>query len=779
MRVAVLGGTISGTVAARHLAQKGLRVDLFRNLNDPKRSISNVHPLCEYQTATFVLPEDAPREFAEEVEHWLKAGLIQEAPDFRFVRLGAEGEARGVAAPGRRFLPRGGCFALLDALISELPASVTVMAEQLVHMCKDAGQWWLRDRSGKYFGPYEVVLFAFDALPRAARKASQKQLLESALPETSAVIASSARAQMASCMSVVLQFDSPLQVPYDTIVFEGVPELQFAARNPKEHQQHRGLSAKHDTWTVVATPAWSLAQRPDSKGKWDKTQVGKDMVRVFCTAMGVSAGRARQLVPTFHWEGCSYINKVLAGPPCAFDSQARVGWCGDMFGGLGPAGAVVSGCAASGLVAALAAGRGTSALPRGQDWGLRQAQEGDEDIVSIVGPFTGRREPDDGLDHTWETGVRLARGSHVDSADSYKRFRKCGPLGDNRPEGPWQAPPRGKADAGTDVRSATLGAVQALRCNRIDDGLWRLSGLSTDLQSALLSAVFPEGAQGVCGGLYDAQSGEISCGVDGTWSVHDDGEASWTQMGLHGRHVVGWEQVQSGVVRQVIESIKAAAPTVLKHFSPDCVRVSFENMRGRVIRGGQTLCGWSRESDRIDSRDDDAKVCVVLGRCRLYHSYKYRKEDRDSLDVELKPGDVLIVFGSARGWVSAVTGCDPQNARPQDAPFDFAHVWFLNHSRLQAHRPDVYNAIHHPPTPHVGSSEYKWMQFAYTMLPGQGEGRDRQVMLRHCDSAAERHAPPEDASRAEKSGGGARRWRSKRSAGVGHFEQNWTQVAGA
>jgi hypothetical protein len=509
------------------------------------------------------------------------------------------------------------------------------------------------------------------------------------------------------------------------------------------------------------------------------------MVNAFCRAMKCSPGRARQIIPTFHWEGCSYITQVEKGEPCAFDAESGLGWCGDIFGGVGPKGAFMSGLAAGSLVAAFTTGSRKSVLPGEAEWNLREAREGDEDIVSVAGKETGRYEKDDGLDHTWETAERAGGGERVVKADSYAKVRKYGALGDERfshKDGPWSAPAVSKDHSAS--KTQTAGGLLKLSCEKIDDGILKLTGMSPDVQSKLLRAVFPPGAQGVCGGLYDGRSGKIEVGRNKDWSVKDGAEVPWSELGLHGHHSVQMNELRGIIVEKVLNAIKKASPPeVLGDFSPDSIKVSFEMMHGRTIREGQTLCGWSKDGDRADDNDKSPKLCIILGSAKIWKGYKYRKEDRDSLDVDLSPGDVLVLYGPARTWVSAVNGFEPQKA---PAPFDFAHVWIQDHRSLQQKRPDVYEKIHHPPQPVSGGNEYKWMQYAYTVLDKRASESDDQVMVEMSDgtsvkrerSTGNAHGQAKVARTVQvesefqppsrKGVGKGRRWESKSAAGDQH-----------
>merc|ERR1740121_666112 len=56
--------------------------------------------------------------------------------------------------------------------------------------------------------------------------------------------------------------------------------------------------------------------------------------------------------------------------------------------------------------------------------------------------------------------------------------------------------------------------------------------------------------------------------------------------------------------------------------------------------------------------DSTAKLWVNLGRCAVRYGFKYEKTDADEdmLVVELRPGDCMMRFGSARSWCSACVG---------------------------------------------------------------------------------------------------------------------------
>merc|ERR1719281_1669091 len=113
------------------------------------------------------------------------------------------------------------------------------------------------------------------------------------------------------------------------------------------------------------------------------------MVQAFGRIVKQPTSKHRMVVPTFHWQGASGITRVSDElPPCILDADAGLGWCGDIFGGMGPAGAVASGAALAAEVTERCAGRPAGALPGEGAWIPRAPRSDDDDILCIVGPST-------------------------------------------------------------------------------------------------------------------------------------------------------------------------------------------------------------------------------------------------------------------------------------------------------------------------------------------------------------------------------------------------------
>jgi hypothetical protein len=279
-----------------------------------------------------------------------------------------------------------------------------------------------------------------------------------------------------------------------------------------------------------------------------------------------------------------------------------------------------------------------------------------------------------------------------------------------------------------------------LECEEVDAGCVRLGTLPPSLQAALLREVFAPGAEGVCGGLVEGRRVRGAHGkpYEPTGTILTD----WSGLGLHGNHVVApFDPTQQSAAATLLGAVRAAAPSLpaatrerLSTFEPSSVRVAFETMGGRSIPNGATLCGWSTDRLRASGRDGALKLVVLLGTAQsVTEGFKYRKADKEALELPLKPGDMLLLHDAARDWVSAVTSYTAATTEPSAAgcPFDFAHLSLLDLRGFERAKPAEYAKLLAPQRPKQGEGSYKWMQCGYKVVRRASEqGASPEIELR-------------------------------------------------
>jgi len=245
-------------------------------------------------------------------------------------------------------------------------------------------------------------------------------------------------------------------------------------------------------------------------------------------------------------------------------------------------------------------------------------------------------------------------------------------------------------------------------------------------------------------------------------------------MGLHGSHCADLSAVggiPDAILLQVRSAAKGPMRTALESFAPDTARVAFETMHGRKIRSGQTLCGWSKDGDAVRGNGPDVKLLVMLGSSKVTIGFKYDKADRESLDIDMMPGDILVLYGPARTWVTAVCGVQTQQGGAQSS-FDFAHIWLCDHRPLKRSRPEVYDRLHNPAMPKQGDMSYKWMQYKYEVISSATQQPRVKIFsdLEAGPSQASRRVSLKGAMDQEQegpreSGSTGRRWRGRGNSG--------------
>ncbi|OLP80524.1 hypothetical protein AK812_SmicGene39053 [Symbiodinium microadriaticum] len=480
-RVAVLGRTLSSLLFVKEL-QRALKtrtdivveIALFPAMFDPARNIYTPHAMCEFTSSNFLATagdqgdnaelcalED---DFAERyLRPWLKHGCVRESHDSK--------PAQG--SPVSYSVMNGGMFQLLKDLEQELVEDSTPCGNisvscheglQLTQMWYDeiSKKWCLYSEFVKGSGKdwysahqvpnastfYDNVIMGFDLDPRGARKASFKQMLESALPTTGSVIRCLASAPCASAMSCVVEFEGEGSDGSELSTLEDAGILELAEQlKASSHAIGRGLRFQgRAVWNLTATVKWSKSIRSSFAGSWDKKKVENEMVDAFRRARKASdqLGRHKGLVPCFHWQNAWPLTALsdFKKPSCVYDARCKLGYASDAFVFFPVSAATalrqVRACnllhpfkSARDLAALVAQDlEGTpselSRLPHRSEWKFRSELVANlSQSLREAYSDTGRADPQDGLDHTWPTAAQLASDESLvlHHADSLKKYR--------------------------------------------------------------------------------------------------------------------------------------------------------------------------------------------------------------------------------------------------------------------------------------------------------------------------------------------------------------------
>lgn len=286
-------------------------------------------------------------------------------------------------------------------------------------------------------------------------------------------------------------------------------------------------------------------------------------------------------------------------------------------------------------------------------------------------------------------------------------------------------------------KSKAIELSAELSAEEVDGGCVWLGTLAPEVQGALLREVFAEGAVGVCGGLVEGRRVRGAHGKE--YSPQGTTHTDWSGLGLHGSHTVPYDHTKHCTLAGVLAAVRAAAPSLpeatraeLAQLEPSVVRVAYETMAGRTIASKGSLCGWSSDRLRANAKDGSLKLVMLLGTASsVLEGYKYSRDDAEALTVPLKPGELLLLHGDARSWVSAVTGFTAGTPPSETCPFDFVHLTLMDLRSFARAKPAEYAKLLEPASPRPGDASYKWMQCGYTVTKAAaGDGELPSIELR-------------------------------------------------
>ncbi len=316
--IAVIGAGIAGLSCASALQAAGHRVQVFDKSRGASGRMSTRRRAddgwqCDHGAQYFTARDPA---FAAEVARWQQAGVAAMwSPRIAVLNDPSYDATSRQPGPLDRFVGTPRMTAPGQWLAGSLDMSLGTTVQRL-H--RGGPQWQLESAEQGLLDPrFDAVLLALPA-PQALA------LTESPAPALAAVAAS---AQMRGCWALMLQFDSPVDLPFDAAFVNSGP-LRWIARDSSKPGRDPGL----ETWLLHAEAEWSEAHLelpPD------------EAASLMLAAFAVLGGPAPQTWTAHRWRYADTREPRLDG--CLWDDDLRLGLCGDWLNGGKVEGAWLSG----------------------------------------------------------------------------------------------------------------------------------------------------------------------------------------------------------------------------------------------------------------------------------------------------------------------------------------------------------------------------------------------------------------------------------------------------
>jgi predicted NAD/FAD-dependent oxidoreductase len=323
-RVAIVGAGISGLMCARTLLDHGIDVTVFEKSRGVGGRMATRRtaegPRFDHGAQYFTVRD---MRFERYVQSWIEDGVV--APWHGRICTLTNGRIEWKNETTPRFVGVPGMNAICRHLAADLDIT---FGTQVGPPRFDEGIWHLSDKQEKYLGEFDCVISSAPAPQSAELLAAAADLQQ----QTQLV-------KMNGCWAAMLTFDQSLELPFDG-AFVHQSLLSWIARNNSKP----GRADQRESWVVHASPEWTGKCLED-----EPNEVLPKLVEAFWQATGAKA-RKSDYAAIHRWR--------YAIPPeplesrCLFDTQLRIGACGDWCSGPRVEGAFLSGMAIAGQVLA-------------------------------------------------------------------------------------------------------------------------------------------------------------------------------------------------------------------------------------------------------------------------------------------------------------------------------------------------------------------------------------------------------------------------------------------
>jgi renalase len=310
--IAIIGAGMSGLSCASALQQLGHNVTVF----DKSRGIGGRMSTrrgdgwqCDHGAQYFTAKSDA---FAEQVQQWAQAGVVAEWRP-RIAVIGNRPSTSHSTNSPARWVGTPTMNAPARALASAL---TVVLGQTISALSKTANGWCLHTPQGSLNDEFSHVVLAIPAAQAAA-------LL---MPLSTQLKSIPAQLGMTGCWSVMLQYATPVALPFDAAFINEGP-LSWVARD-----SHKPDRPAQESWLLHASIDWS-----ESHIESDADNVINTLTNAFM-ALGAPAAKSAQAHRWRYAQG-----HTIETFKCAWDNSNNIGLCGDWLHGGRVEGAWLSG----------------------------------------------------------------------------------------------------------------------------------------------------------------------------------------------------------------------------------------------------------------------------------------------------------------------------------------------------------------------------------------------------------------------------------------------------
>ena len=320
LKIAVIGAGISGLFAARTLSDQGHRVQVLEKTDQPGgRVATKIFSTYAFDTGAqyFTVRDDRLRRY---VQSWQNDGIVQ--PWKGKVKVIKAGQLSSEKRVEERWVGTPAMNAIPAHLAAEMDISFDVT---LVAMVKEKDRWQLIDQHDNDYGPFDAVIISVPPSGITRLLKSSPNLLKRV-----------AEIEMQPCLAVMAAFEKPLDLPFDAAFVLKSP-LRWVARNNSKPQRPAA-----ECWVFHADVKCSKAYAVH-----DDNTIVQSLIDAFFESSG-----HQPVDPidyrTRYWRSAAASNPLSVG--CLWDSDLKIGLCGDWCQMSRLEGAALSGMAISGRI---------------------------------------------------------------------------------------------------------------------------------------------------------------------------------------------------------------------------------------------------------------------------------------------------------------------------------------------------------------------------------------------------------------------------------------------